>query len=410
MIDSLPLSDVLARRLNLEWYDGVAIVRAVAERLLEQHGAAVRIPELHQIELAADGSVAIAGGLLASEPVRRLGQILQAMLTDAEVPVQMRLIVSQATAPIPSYSTLAELDQALAYFERPGRAGLLAGLFARAQAAGPVTAATIALTLDRIAPLSEAQPAGVPPTRQRRNVRRLIGIAAAALVVLAISGAAVLYARTVGTTLRGREVSHATGAAADAVGAIVLAGVSAVSDSVGLGRLVAADTPAPPPAAPAALRTAPERRARAARRAAAGEPVSSGDRSVPRTIVVYDAPDALESVNEVPAGAEIVHLSLAAPIDDLEVYAPGAEGVLPPVGLRAQLPRRLPPTVDPTSLSRIELVIARDGTVESARLLGARRDVQGGMFLSAAKAWEFWPAMKDGLAVRYRKTILVSFE
>ena len=48
--------------------------------------------------------------------------------------------------------------------------------------------------------------------------------------------------------------------------------------------------------------------------------------------------------------------------------------------------------------------------MESARLLGNRRDVLGGMFLSAAKAWEFHPATKDGVAVRYRKTILVSFE
>ena len=61
-------------------------------------------------------------------------------------------------------------------------------------------------------------------------------------------------------------------------------------------------------------------------------------------------------------------------------------------------------------LSRIELIIARDGSVESAKLLGNRRDVQGGMFLSAAKSWQFRPATKDGVAVRYRKTILVSFE
>ncbi len=82
----------------------------------------------------------------------------------------------------------------------------------------------------------------------------------------------------------------------------------------------------------------------------------------------------------------------------------------PPVDVRPQLPRQLPPTVDPASLSRIELIIARDGSVESARLLGNRPDVQGGMFLSAAKAWEFRPATKDGVAVRYRKMILVSFE
>jgi hypothetical protein len=32
------------------------------------------------------------------------------------------------------------------------------------------------------------------------------------------------------------------------------------------------------------------------------------------------------------------------------------------------------------------------------------------MFLSAVKAWQFRPATKDGVAVRYRTMIQVSFE
>jgi hypothetical protein len=95
---------------------------------------------------------------------------------------------------------------------------------------------------------------------------------------------------------------------------------------------------------------------------------------------------------------------------DSIIYASSADGVSPPVGVRPQLPLELSPTVDVAKLSRIELVIARDGSVESAKLLGHRRDVQGGMFLSAAKAWQFRPATKNGVAVRYRKTVLVSFE
>ena len=104
-----------------------------------------------------------------------------------------------------------------------------------------------------------------------------------------------------------------------------------------------------------------------------------------------------------------MYLSADAPIDP-EVYAPGADGVSPPVGLRAAAAATAAADGRSRELSRIELIIARDGSVESARLLGTRRDVLGGMFLSAAKAWEFRPAMKDGVAVRYRKTILVSFE
>ena len=91
MKDALTLSDVLTRRLSLQWSDGIAIVRGVAERLLEQQGVELRIPELHQIELDPDGSVMLAGGGSAKDPVRRLGQLLQALLNDAEVPVQLRL-------------------------------------------------------------------------------------------------------------------------------------------------------------------------------------------------------------------------------------------------------------------------------------------------------------------------------
>ncbi len=408
MMDALTLSDLLARRLYVEWYEGIAIVRGVAERLREHQGAALRIPELHQIELVADGSVALTGGIGAHEPVRRLGQLLQAMLTGGEVPVQLRLIVSQATAPIPSYSSLTEFDQALAYFERPDRVGLLKALFARAEAAGPLTGNDVALTLDRIAPLPEPKPAGDLLHRQRKKSRRPIGMVAVLAAVLALSGAAALYVRNAGMTVKGGKVSRATVAAADAVGAAVLAGVSTVSDSVGLGRIVpasAADS-SPLPAA-----TTPVVRNPRVRSLARAEAVEGGVESFPPGIVsAYDAPDEHTNLaEEAPRQADSLEQPSEAPFDS-EVYAIGANGVTPPVGVRPQLPQQLPPTVDRAGLSRIELIIARDGSVESAKLLGNRRDVQGGMFLSAAKAWEFRPATKDGVPVRYRKTILVSFE
>src|SRR5437867_11022662 len=104
MTAALTLSDLLTRRLSLRWYEGIAIARDVAARLLEHQSSA--IPELHQIELMADGAVTLGGGVPVNEPVRRLGQLVQVLLTDADVPVQLRLIVSRATAPTPSYSSL----------------------------------------------------------------------------------------------------------------------------------------------------------------------------------------------------------------------------------------------------------------------------------------------------------------
>jgi hypothetical protein len=395
--------------VTLQWFEGIAIVRGVAERLADHGGDSALIPELHQIELMADGSIALAGGVRCDEPVRRLGQLLQVLLTDAEPPVQLRLIVSQATAPMRSYESLRDFDQAVAYFERPDRTALLVALFARAQTAGPAATRDMLLTLDRMAPLPDAKPAQALSDRQVKRWRRRIGVLAAATILLAVSGAAVRYSRMAGATVRGRQVSRATAAAADVVGATVLAGASALSNSLGLGRIVAGDAAAPPAASAAAPVT--EHRSKPARAAAEGKPFgSAGANVLPPKAVVYETPDSRARLNESHSGpAEAMERPPATAIDNV-VYNAGAEGISPPVAVHSKLPRELSPTVNRANLSRIEVVIARDGTVESARLVGNRRDLQGGMLLSAVKAWEFRPATKDGAAVRYRKTILVSFE
>ena len=411
MLAALTLSDILSRRLQLQWYEGVAIVRGVAARLLEHQGAEMRIPELHQIVLLADGYVTLNGGATVSEPVRRLGQLTQALLADANVPVQLRLIVSRATAPI-SYSSLAEYNQALAYFERPDHTGILKALFARAEVAGPMTAGDAAPTLDSIAPLSDTKADAPLAQRHRKHLRRLIATAAVLVGVAIVSGAAVLYGRTASATVKGGDVARATMVAADAVGTAVLASVSAVSDRVGLGRIVAANAADAAPGSPAALPSARALKMQPARSVSASVNLVRADIEgvPPRTVIAYEVAQQRASVNEAPLqpGAALKRLA-DAPIDSV-VYAIGTDGVLPPVGVHPQLPQQLPPTVDPANLSRIELIIAPDGSVESARLLGDRRDLQGGMFLSATKAWRFRPATKDGTAVRYRMTILVSFE
>ncbi|MQA28831.1 MAG: hypothetical protein GEU82_03185 [Luteitalea sp.] len=405
------MSDLLIRRLYLHWYEGVAIARGVGERLLEQQGTGMRIPELHQVELGAGGAIAITGGAAAREPVRRLGQLLQAVLTDGDVPVQLRLIVSQATAPIPFYSSLAEFDQALAYFERPDRTGLLRALFVRAEAAGPVTVGDVALTLDRIAPLPEAKPTGPRAGPSRKNSRRVITAAAAFVALLAVSGAAARYLRSAGMPAEGQTFARASVATADAVGAVVLAGASAVSNSVGLGRIVAKDE-ADAAAVPAASSLASDYRKKGGAQAAV-RAKPAGARAVeslpPRTMMAYEVPDGRASMTRaLVRPAETIEAFAVASIDPV-VYAPGADGVSPPVALRRQLPP-LPPAVAPADLVQIELLIAQDGSVESARLLSPRGHVLGGMFLSAVKVWKFLPATRDGVPVRNRKAILVSFE
>ena len=94
---------------------------------------------------------------------------------------------------------------------------------------------------------------------------------------------------------------------------------------------------------------------------------------------------------------------------DLNIYATGSDGVSPPIGIRPQLPRELPSTIRSEDLGQIELIVAADGSVESVKLVGGQhRSVHDAMFLSVAKAWRFQPAMKNGVPVRYRKTIWIA--
>src|SRR5712692_2984718 len=101
MANSLTLADLLSRRVSIEWYEGVSIVREVADRLTETGTASVTAPELPQVQLSEDGHVSVVGATPTDEPVRRLGQLLQALLAGSEAPVQLRLVSSQATAPTP---------------------------------------------------------------------------------------------------------------------------------------------------------------------------------------------------------------------------------------------------------------------------------------------------------------------
>jgi hypothetical protein len=68
----------------------------------------------------------------------------------------------------------------------------------------------------------------------------------------------------------------------------------------------------------------------------------------------------------------------------------------------------LPPHLRREDLTRIELLIAMDGTVEWVRLVGQPQTVHDTMWLSAVKAWQFQPAVRHGIPVRYRKTIWIA--
>jgi protein TonB len=410
MSNVLTLAEIIRRGVSLDWPEGVALIRSVIERMTTMPGQAPAIPELYHIELGDTGRVEVTGGQTADEPVRRMGQLLQATLGHAEPPVQLRLVISQATAPSPQFSSIREFDEVLGYYERPGREGVLKALYERAAAAPPVAASapTPAPTIDRIAPLPTRESAkprrlAVPPEEKRRRRR----LAVVAVILLALIGAGVQYIRVTGSAERDAQLAAIAAKASSVVGDAVVTGLSAVTENVGLGRLVTEPTlgPEAPVPSPSAPEAAPARG-------------SSPRPAVPSEIVsvaVFDlnpefAPVLREPVAGTSAAAAVASPSTtpAAAADAsaaVEIFTPVHQDVVPPVGIRPQLPRELPRDIRLEDLARVELVVAADGTVETVKLVSSPRDVHDSMWLSAMKAWQFQPALRNGVPVRYLKTV-----
>jgi hypothetical protein len=447
MTEALTLSDVLARGVAVQWHEAVAVVRAVAAASMGSPEDTQHLPELHQIRVQPTGHVTVTGGTVVQEPVRRLGQLLQATLGHSEPPVQLRLLISQATAPIPTYVSMREIDEALGYFERPGRDAVLRDLHTRAWQAAAVSAVETMPTLDTIAPLP------LPDTPKTNRIKpgakstvgavRLVGIAVV-LVVLCAAGAQ--YLRVGGRMPAAtRRVSTMASRGLRVFGDTAVNGLSWLTERVGLGRMVSGETPAVEP--PQSGATTLTHRARAERTwpvssgTASAETAQSSSPSGPGSTAAttnvaanhsgIEAPTDSLSARMAPLAAfdlepvvgpasrsEAVteaqalsnHLSGAqdAGGDDPVIYSPRSEGVSSPIAVRPQLPRELPPDVNRTELRLIELVISPLGTVESVKLIGDPRNVHDSMLLSAAKAWVFRPAVKDGVPVRYRKIVSVA--
>jgi hypothetical protein len=425
MSETLRLSDVLQRRLALDWFEAVALTREVMDRILEK--PIVLIPEPHQIEITPDGKGLVRGGVISDEAVRRMGQLLQALLLTAEPPVQLRLLVAQATAASPSFVSVREFCDALGYFERPGRAGFIQAVYSRA-AALQADDATRPISIDDIAPLPNVDPWQQEDRRPAAQLNPRI-VWGAALLVLTAIGAYLAYAFA---TSPGASESQAVQTATATVKSIA-EGISSVADRAGLGQSAA--TPAASPAAPVTPEpAAPAPRTRPANgpRAAASQvphpkpalgatpsPESNAAASPPQ-FVLFDA-DAGNNAAQPAAVPALAPRDLSAPAPpalaaaarragDGTIYSATSAGVTPPVGLRAQLPRQLPPDIDKDKLGQIELVILPDGTVGSVKLISWPTNVHEAMFLSAVKAWEFRPALKDETPVAYRKTIWVAFK
>jgi periplasmic protein TonB len=371
---------------TLHWHEAVALVAETAA-VLRADGL-TSVPDPESIILAPDGTLRLlAGGARDPAPARRLGELLDGLLSSSACPPELRRLVAESMADPPAYATLDDFAGALAFFERPGRHELLMEVAARAsEMALEVRASAELERLETRARTQPQQSTKRPPETAPPRRRSVAIVFAGSLIVSAVAGA-ILGLRATDSEAR---ASGAPATLTERVRARVDGLTQKAIAAIGLG------TPSPPSSTPAPAMIAPPTVAR-----------KSSKRPPPQAPVTV-------SLKDLTIGPILPPVSNAAPeasapiVPDESIYTAEAEDVEPAVLLRQQLPSRPPDDASSEEIGVLEIIVSPAGTVEQVRLSSASLRFQDRMIVAAAKAWRFEPAMKNGQPVRYRTRIRIT--
>jgi len=440
----VPLARLISGGMLFEWHDAVAVVQQLIEQLIPDASQVVGgIPGPDRIWLDADGRLRAqleqgdaAGGMLG------LGRLLSQLLTERNPPPGLRLVVMQAASNATTMS-LAEFTSELGRWERPNRQHKLVTLYERAR--------------QRDANLTGREPARppvqhhVPPEPEKpqpKNVGRKLSVRlpATSVVLVAVGSAslaaiaAFLIIRNAGTGAGTQEVAPVEPEAvveaeppAPAAGsdllltpqplidpATIKRGAPIRGDILLPARSVARGANPQPPAA--ASDSAPLAASRVFRRA---------EDEFRRAQALYDrrqyarAVDAFSQVLKLLEGeestdaselrwtvTEFANLSRAFASQSeaaaSRIYTSRDQGVIEPVARGPFLPPPPPPGMPESDMAVLDVLIDARGMVESAHLASPRNQFRARWFVSAAKAWRFQPATKDGQPVKYLKRVLIA--
>lgn len=389
MQNQFRLDNLLARDVVPQWFEGVAIVQLVC-RQLRAEGRESAFPHPQSILIGIGGAVTAIGGS-DGEPVQAAAHVLGLMLGN-DVPVRLRLAVSQATASDGGFASLTEFSEALAYFERPNPESLVEEFRQRALLATPREVAPAARV--DATPAVQKQTAAKPQAQRRR-----VSLVPIAFVTVAALACAAIW------------VNRHT------LAALLMPQVAATDTA----ESTAPSAPSKPKSGAAAssishhddVVSATSRQVRSIERAAKSVLPAPPQLQVVATTLSYRYPVSLlpESVAAFsPTGADVAIVG--------DVWSPAPEAV-DRIYSQADPQVTLPLSVYPkfpnnrTGLSvaggtTLELTIAANGLVERVKMLSTPRNIHEFMLLSAAKAWRFEPAKIDGRAVRFRQLMTLT--
>lgn len=394
---AVSLARVLELNVPRSWNEVVAVALEAGEAMKLAGTAA----EPDECFISRDGELRLDGGRRGADAAGAVTSLLASLLEGQSAPAELRALAEPSSAP--ATDGLDGLMQALAYFERPNRQREVAALASRALAAEKQAGADAELARLRSSPRADAAgPLSEPSSTRRRPV---VGMTTAVLLALIAVAAAITWYLNRPHTTAPTDASISTDSPSPAEPAPPQSGVqslvsaasgalTAVADAglraIGLGP--SGTAPSPGAAAPPAAATRPAASTSAApseASRAAVEP-SPGAAPVPAPTVaelpvVVAEPDDSAMAPEVPPGP----------------FTEADAGVEPPVLIYPQLPSDAQ-AAPPASAPHFELLVNERGEVDQVRLRTSDVRFQDRMMVSAAKAWRFRPAMKDGQPVRYR--------
>jgi outer membrane biosynthesis protein TonB len=387
--ESLDVASV-ALVIPIHWDEAVAVVQEVIERLSVSDE--LPIPSLDAVLIHESGAVTLRPTKRGERGPVAAGRMLHSLLA-SDVPVALRLFVSQATAP-ETYASLREFAAGLAYYGKPGRADLIRAVYERYAAANRSGA--------HHPPLPSVKPPAAENTRVVESARKKSSIgsrlrmptwlAPAVLTVVALAAAVWMLSKTSFSSTGDTNASTSQGLAEksvpeDRTKEAVASGGSSASRADGAG------SPASQSKATSILPNA-----------ALQSPVTS-DVPVER-IPLPAVPLDLRAGETAPSSSLIASLVAdtgTARSEADTIYSGDDADVRPPTMRYPQLP---PPLMisssRPELVNRMEILVAADGSVERVRLVGSPARMTDMMLLSGAKLWKFTPAIKDGEPVRYR--------
>jgi hypothetical protein len=397
------VDQILARAVPIHWDEAVALIQEIVDVLVSTRHAELPVPAFKDIVIKPDGAVGLLGSGRGEPGPLAAGRALHELLANTDVPVALRLFVSQANSQ-DAHESLRAFGDALAYFGKPGRAELIQAIYQRyvGNQAAAATPPAPRQSVPAFAPTTEARKE--PAARRRRRPRWLVPAAVATCVV---SLAAVMWLTVFGGPGGQATALLASAKAATATVAPVIASTLSTF-STPRTRTAEATSQSSQPTASRSVRpgqNTPLARtaldvSRAHRPSSAGVPVEPL-----RTPSRSDAEPSERSASAVAPIGVVPH-EHSEPLETAAIYSHEDANVEPPVMLRPQLPPALMVGASPGgAVNRMELVVSADGTVERVRLVNGPRRMADMMLLSGAKLWRFAPAVKDGEPVRYRTTV-----